>query len=1406
MASPYDKLLAGTAYQNNESSISNPAIQDDGEENNEISTTMSVLAGIGSGLFKIPEGIVSLGATLLDLGADTNKAAEVEQWFAKINPFDEAAEATTAGKITELIVNIGVPGGLAFKAGSSLAKGALAAAKSGKYLKVTGQPGKNIAKGLKRTLQPELTGRGKAIQFGTGAVAGGVAEGIFVGDVEEAGTFGDLIGGPTEMDRGLEGTDYDPGRELLNRVKFGTEGALFTGLLGSAGLGIRKLRDSTNAGKAVDGKFNKWLDRWISQPLRSRGKQTQEAFLNERKLKGATAADTNQVENIVMELDDQISKLFPFFRRVIGDKTVDKTRKELLHKMNKVLLSSAESADKLKPIYKMTDDRIESISFGKMNKKLWDSFKKDIKKLQKDPTSKKSMADIDGIFDNLTAMRGGWGQLFTSMGKRLDGDAAQQFKEVFGNKVTTWLDSTYDVFKNRKSKLGELYTPSKQVMDVAKQSFKELYKKNTGKTLSEAAAQQQVLRVYNSVGIEKGFKVMSKSDPYFKVPEFFVGKSAADDAFKMTPTRLSELTGMQRKVIEKLYGKGNDAFQTILNGTTRLSAIVRRNEYFDNLLNTSNEMKAAGKTPIFANSADEAAELFGGVEGVDWKAITPVQKTKAGVKGVEMIDPNLDYKQTLRPLKGERKPTFRAKDAIKGEIDMELPIHNPLQTKYALTGTVDSIVRPIDEMAQGGIFNNKIYQNLILYPKATSQMAKTILSPFTHGRNFISAGAFSMANGIIPFADRKAVQQAWNALQVAGPGTRKTNQFYQKLLKLGVVNSQVQLGDLTNLLKDVKFGGIAGRLSEGDNLASYGLNRLLKTLSKVKKFSEDAYTAEDDFWKIFSFLGESKRLKKAYKESGLSLGQKFTDMKGNVVRLTDDLIDEQAADIVRNNIPNYAYVSEFIKGLRKWPVGNFVSFPAEILRTSTNIVSRGLDEIFYTTKIGKNVVHPFRKIGMQRLAGMAFTTAAVPTAVVAGASAIYDVTAEERAALRRYVADWSKNSTLVPIRDEETGKLKYIDFSHSNAYDTITRPIQTIINKVQQGEDDKDGIMDDFILGVIESAKELGAPFISESIWTEALSDLWMRQGRTREGFKVWNKDDKLGTKMSKGIAHLVQSQAPLNWKQLNRIGMSMKPINDLGRVDDRGRQYEFGNEALGIIGFRAIEADPDKAIQYKVAEYSQGARNSKALFSAVALRGGAVTPKDLIDAYINANRALFLNQKALYKDLKAAKVLKGDMPQILRYTSSKVGARNTGSIFNERFVPYLPSKSVMAKSQEIANELKETDPSYVNPLRAAIGTMAQIRAQLSNVGLDDEFPLIENPLSTPIIPDLVGQVNNMISPTANLAAAGGAGEGPGFIGQQNVNIDPASGLTAAEEIYFDPLEKLYRKQQRQQTNQTKLT
>ena len=91
------------------------------------------------------------------------------------------------------------------------------------------------------------------------------------------------------------------------------------------------------------------------------------------------------------------------------------------------------------------------------------------------------------------------------------------------------------------------------------------------------------------------------------------------------------------------------------------------------------------------------------------------------------------------------------------------------------------------------------------------------------------------------------------------------------------------------------------------------------------------------------------------------------------------------------------------------------------------------------------------------------------------------MTDEEQAAIRRYVAKWSKNSTILPIKDPETGDFKYVDFSHANAYDTLIRPIQAVINAVADGRTDNDGIMDDFMKGTFTAMKEFASPFISQN-------------------------------------------------------------------------------------------------------------------------------------------------------------------------------------------------------------------------------------------------------------------------------------------------------------------------------------
>ena len=85
---------------------------------------------------------------------------------------------------------------------------------------------------------------------------------------------------------------------------------------------------------------------------------------------------------------------------------------------------------------------------------------------------------------------------------------------------------------------------------------------------------------------------------------------------------------------------------------------------------------------------------------------------------------------------------------------------------------------------------------------------------------------------------RRAARKALRAIQL-GPRTKEGNAIYQELLERGVVNSQVQLADLQALLKDVNFGSYLGSIKAFDKLA--------KGLSRVKRFAQDAYTAEDDF-------------------------------------------------------------------------------------------------------------------------------------------------------------------------------------------------------------------------------------------------------------------------------------------------------------------------------------------------------------------------------------------------------------------------------------------------------------------------------------------------------------------------------------------------------------------------------
>ena len=882
------------------------------------------------------------------------------------------------------------------------------------------------------------------------------------------------------------------------------------------------------------------------------------------------------------------------------------------------------------------------------------------------------------------------------------------------------------------------YRPAAEAIRNARKTFQDAYATaNPGKTMSDLEADKWVENALNTADMPKGFRMDKPSDALFNVPDFFVNRTTLDDAVKgqaftkrggVPRISISDLASeADKKVFNELFGKTHNPMQTIIGGMSKLSLITRRNLFYKDLITKNDEVVAAWRAapdktavaqPMFARSEAEAIQFWGSPRGKTFRRVDVVDPAKT-------LDVGTGKKiATQGPQTGGLNPFG----------DAGTPF-------WARNGVADALTKTgLDIKGAGTI--GRLYHSLILYPKGLSQIAKTILSPVTHMRNFISAGAFAAANGIFPAAIKDVTVEvggefltgnpmkiAYQALQTGLKGTRQQNELYQKLLKLGVVNSNVKLGDLTRLLEDVDFGSTLN--------SSKGMRALLRPLSRLKSISQDLYTAEDDFWKIFSWAMEKSRIEASFRNAGVVRGGAFT-RGGKELRLTEEFLEREAADIVKNNIPNYDYVSEFVKGLRKLPLGNFVSFPAEIARTGTNIVRRALREIneeIYLPGM-KDPIKPFATTGYTRLFGFTTTVAAVPAATVAAFQALYDVTDEEREAIRRYVAQWSKNSTILPIKLED-GSFKYIDFSHANAYDTLLRPLQTVVNSVQDGRTDQDGMMDDLMKGVLTSMSEFAQPFISESIWTEAVSDIFMRGGRTRDGFQVYNDEDTPGDKVSKIMAHLVEAQMPFSWKQLQRLDRSIKPVDVItkGKFDEYGQEFEFGDEFQGLFGFRAVRVNPERGLKFKLADYQKGSRDSRSLFTRVALKGGPIEPREVVDAYINANRALFNNKKQLKQDMDAARLL--NISDNDFYNSlDRLSVIERNAIDDNIFRPMTISREVVQAFADNAAKLGIADP-----LDKAWNVIGALQNEMASFSLElPELPALENPLvpimqDTPITP-----------------------------------------------------------------------
>ena len=451
--------------------ISDTEVPSQEPPDNSVGQFKAGLAGIASGLLKIPEGFVSLGAELMDAtGMTTEAAAKVEAAFDFINPFEEIAEQAAAGKILEAIVSVGIPAGAGAKIATTLATKALQARRMGTYVNLRG---KNVRKGMEQVYK--LNDRARATRFGA-AVLGGAAGETFVGDIESIGTFGDAFKfGPTQLDIEEE-IDYkgqvpqdaqkDAARKLLNRVKFGADSVLYFPFVYGVTKGIGKVAEFGKDLAFSSSKINKAVDE-VAGYFRPTSDKPTEMFLAKNLEEGRKAADVNFAMEQVKRIDKEVGKMFPTIKTFF----------------NKTLREDQKKSQEI--FYK---DLKELMFEGDLSKKIGNTAI--VKKLQKQMSNGGLSPESQNIvFDAVYNSR----QKFVSLLETIkEGSTAQVMlpKEVrnmpglLGDRVKLMIGSTYKIFQNPYVDSLAGYKPADESINNIKAILKRHAAKH-GRDLSE---------------------------------------------------------------------------------------------------------------------------------------------------------------------------------------------------------------------------------------------------------------------------------------------------------------------------------------------------------------------------------------------------------------------------------------------------------------------------------------------------------------------------------------------------------------------------------------------------------------------------------------------------------------------------------------------------------------------------------------------------------------------------------------------------------------------------------------------------------------------------------------------------------------------------------------------------------
>ena len=1179
-------------------------------EKDYISGLDEIVKGIDKGVINLQHSLGTLLFAGTDLIANTDFMDAFEKMMEKENVYASKPE-TWRGELTSLITQFGIPGGLVTKPITGLkilnripvvSKIMKAAENKGGFLKKTSKIATRATEGATIVgvtdflasepgrnsffFEPEstegLTGRKKAGAIFRNKVKYG-AEGAVVG-----GGF-PLVGKFTQL-----GYKYSLGPFLKTTASLGAKTIDKTVVRpAELILGSKAMKPiTTNLSKGIQNTTKFALTRMLSPLIvsgLSRKIVTQLPPFEKWRLKSIT--DPNPVNRSIKRLDNFLS----FFR------SYGKNPKDIEGVNEQVMLYIKSRARKIDRTYeglektaynlaKKFQDQYNNATSSRAGQKYLldevEEFLRDQKKLTDLPVEMQALAK--DLKNDIIKIMSEFKKVLPK-GKEAD-QIAKDLANLEVKDVKKYLVRSFETFRNPE------YVPDEKVMNKAiTYLVDKVIKKNTN--LKESA--------------RNAFPKLKPEDAYRES-----AKMHAEDILRVGKAEgkspLKQLKEIGTRILL------NDKFKFLKTGEELPDAIK-------NLLGPEKNLKSS-----VAYTTSEAISSMANKRAADaiansglkngWLFNSLEDAINAGFVGAQKI---IDV-----PRLGIMKSALLNKYASPEYVQMFKGAGNDL-----------------DKLVQMAIYRH------LLQAKVAVQIGKTLYSPQTQVRNVTSASFFALMNGHI--GNKASVTDAMKIVArdifKAGKGGKidevEFNNYTEKLVKLGVWDENVVATEMKSVIEELRSGVI--------NTTDKLFDRLMKSAptDKVARL----YAGGDNLWKQYGWEYGRSQLSMALKnidevaEWFRYMGKEFNpvDTITGAKKTYDDAIDEASAFLLRNTYPTYSKVPPFIQNLRKIAVvGNFVSFPAEILRTGTNIIALGL----------KEAAHPsaaIRQMGVRRLTGAALTSYAIGKGATEIAQFLTNSTSSQWDAYKRSsAASWDATSNLLAIKGWKNGESAAINFSYFSPYDSLYAPLEAAIAQAQK-QNLNPQETEQYVLGLMfgESGpvRKFLEPYISEPIGFDRFIDVTTRNGKKAQGGSVYTQSDDLGEKFIKSLEYVFDGVKPGIVSSSQKIGDALSKDLTAG-----GKPVNLLDELIALFaGTRIIRIDVKKDLRYFTSTMNRLLRGVDETEGFYDVKDFAnKPPSDTIKTFENMQEEAFRIQRDMYiriQDLKLLDLDEGQIYEILK-------------------------------------------------------------------------------------------------------------------------------------------------------------